>query len=529
MLALSGVLLILCAANTFGQSRCFSDDESRKVIESIKSPTLTSENKKLRRELVEMAEKHLKLSAKIALDVEKNKELISVSDQTAEKDMLRVCQMIKENGWLTKDALKEEGFNALTFIIANNRAFGLQREMLPALTEAAKKDYIGYPLLASLVDNIRTGYRLPQIFGTQAIITDNVIYILPLLNDEKVDEWRKEYKMAPLAVWIRQLEESNLLPVLKTQRPSVSKTSVGIRSENNADQAVLGISNDDSDTVKVETKLVNLNVRVLTKDSKVPTGLSLSKDDFTILEDGVEQPVSFFTTTDEPFDLVLVLDFSGSTTEKRGLIKKAAERFVEYARPRDRIAVVAFANEIKMVSDLTANKESLTKSIKDIKLDGGSPIWESLKFTYDNIIKKESVGRRSAVVFMTDGVDWAKSTTFADVMEVVRHGDTTIFSVYLNTTGNIGSADSWTGRYIRKSQLCLSMLADESGGQFYKAGDIKDLNGIYEQVINDLGKVFSVGYEPKNEVRDGGWRNLTVKIKTQPTLAAKTRRGYYAN
>ena len=73
------------------------------------------------------------------------------------------------------------------------------------------------------------------------------------------------------------------------------------------------------------------------------------------------------------------------------------------------------------------------------------------------------------------------------------------------------------------------MLGEESGGQFYKAGDIKDLNGIYEQVINDLGRVFSVGYEPKNEVRDGGWRNLAVKIKTQPDLVAKTRRGYYAN
>jgi VWFA-related protein len=73
------------------------------------------------------------------------------------------------------------------------------------------------------------------------------------------------------------------------------------------------------------------------------------------------------------------------------------------------------------------------------------------------------------------------------------------------------------------------MLADETGGQMYVAKDIKDLNGIYEQVINDLGTVYSVGYEPKDASRDGGWRNLTVKIETRPNLIAKTRRGYYAN
>ena len=73
------------------------------------------------------------------------------------------------------------------------------------------------------------------------------------------------------------------------------------------------------------------------------------------------------------------------------------------------------------------------------------------------------------------------------------------------------------------------MLAEESGGQFYKANDAGDLKGIYEQVVNELGQIYSLGYEPKNEVRDGGWRALTVKIKTQPNLVVRTRRGYYAN
>jgi VWFA-related protein len=110
-------------------------------------------------------------------------------------------------------------------------------------------------------------------------------------------------------------------------------------------------------------------------------------------------------------------------------------------------------------------------------------------------------------------------------MEMVREGETTIFSVYLD-------ARRYSGQYLervkRKSQQTLWMLAEESGGQFYKADDVKDLNGIYEQIINDVGKVYSLGYEPKNETRDGGWRNLTVKLKNKPDLITKTRKGYYA-
>jgi Ca-activated chloride channel homolog len=316
------------------------------------------------------------------------------------------------------------------------------------------------------------------------------------------------------------------MPVLKSHRQPVPPGLRRKKNEKDKDTEILGISDDENEAITVETRLVNLNVRVLTQDLKNPVGLKLTKDDFTVLEDGAEQEISFFSNTEQPFDLVLLLDFSGSTIEKRGLIKKAAQRFVELARPIDRVAVVAFATDIKTISELTTDKNALNQKIKDIELDGASPIWDSLRFVYDNILKEKIAGRRSAVVFMTDAEDNSLNTTFADAMEMVRRGDTTIFPVYL---GRQRSFNGWQERYLRKSQQSLSMLAEESGGQFYKANDAGDLKGIYEQVVNELGQVYSIGYEPKSEIRDGGWRALTVQIKTQPNLIARTRRGYYAN
>jgi VWFA-related protein len=519
------ILISVFTFLTFGQERCFTAEETKKVIESVKSKAIQQENKALRKELVKMREERQKFNAKIYENLEKNRALIREGNLMGEKHLLRLCQIIKENGWLTRDALKDDGFEALKFIITTNKAFNLQREFLPILAEAAKEGQIGNPLLASLVDNIRIGSGLPQIFGTQATIRNDVIYLYPLENEAKVDEWRKMYDLPSLAVQIRQLEANYLLPLLKMQRASGSPNLKQKGNGKDVETAVLGISDSENEVLKFDTKLVNLNVRILTKDLKIPKELNLTKEDFAVVEDETEQEISFFSTVETPFDLVLLLDFSGSTVEKRGLIKKAAQRFVEYACPNDRIAVVVFATEIKIVAELTADKNLLAQKIKEIEVNGGSPIWDSLKFVYQKVIPKDTAGRRSAVVFMTDAEDGSKDATFADVMEMVREGETTIFSVYLD-------ARRYSGQYLervkRKSQQTLWMLAEESGGQFYKADDVKDLNGIYEQIINDVGKVYSLGYEPKNESRDGGWRNLTVKLKNKPDLITKTRKGYYA-
>ena len=75
----------------------------------------------------------------------------------------------------------------------------------------------------------------------------------------------------------------------------------------------------------------------------------------------------------------------------------------------------------------------------------------------------------------------------------------------------------------------LALLADESGGLYYKAKKIKDLEGVYEQVINDLGKVYSLGYKPSNEKHDGSWRVVKVELAGHPELSPRTRPGYYAN
>jgi VWFA-related protein len=136
---------------------------------------------------------------------------------------------------------------------------------------------------------------------------------------------------------------------------------------------------------------------------------------------------------------------------------------------------------------------------------------------------------------MSDGVDGylaptgrvAGSTTpFAALLEQVRQTDALIVPIYLDTEKDSGNRD--LGPQYENARRALNLLAEESGGTYYRAGKISDLNGVYEQVINDLGKVYSLGYKPTNATRDGSWRGVEVSIVNRTDLVARTRPGYYA-
>src|SRR6185295_12312105 len=103
---------------------------------------------------------------------------------------------------------------------------------------------------------------------------------------------------------------------------------------------------------------------------------ALAQKDFAVMDNGAPQEISFFASGESPFDLVLLLDLSGSTTKKIELIRKSAKRFVDATRPEDRIAVVTFTAEIQTVAKLTSDRDALKKSTDGIeKPSGGTDFW----------------------------------------------------------------------------------------------------------------------------------------------------------
>jgi len=378
---------------------------------------------------------------------------------------------------------------------------------------------------------------MKQLFGTQAVTKAGFLVLYPIENEAKVNSRRAEYELPELDAYIRSLERTYGKLVIKARQPPGSQLSKQqTESLTKAIDATQLEPNDvdPGDVIKTETNLVNLNVSVFNKKSKTFVG-SLTKDDFRVLENNEPQTVTYFASTDVPFDLVLLIDLSSSTIAKRDLIKQSTLRFIEAARPADRLAIVTFSETANVISPLTLDRTQLAASVANIEGGGGTRVWDALKFTLDNVMGPKSLERRRAVVLMSDGDDEAlgrigplrgSKLTFADLIEQVRQTDTLIVPIYLDTEQNYGN--SLVKEEYENARRALNLLADESGGSYYRARKLSDLNGVYEQVINDLGKVYSLGYKPTNTTHDSTWRWVNVSIVNRTDLVARTRPGYYA-
>jgi VWFA-related protein len=297
-----------------------------------------------------------------------------------------------------------------------------------------------------------------------------------------------------------------------------------------------GTDAEDVETIRVDTELVDLNVSVFRRGGQGVVG-ELGKQDFLVMENGTPEEISFFASAATPFDMVLLLDLSLSSAKKLGLIRKSAIEFVKAARPTDRIGVVTFAQATTVVSPPTLDRAQLVDRIEKIERPhDGTNFWDALAFVLKQGFGPPDPSRRRAVVVMSDGVDNAlpgivgpgSSIEYEDLLETVKTSEAIVIPIYLDTEREMIKERKATPEAYALARQQLQELAGESGSLLYSAGKVEDLNGVYQQVIRDLGTVYSIGYQPKNRRRDGAWRTVSVRLVNRPDLAARTRRGYYA-
>jgi Ca-activated chloride channel family protein len=297
-----------------------------------------------------------------------------------------------------------------------------------------------------------------------------------------------------------------------------------------------GQSTEPVETIRVDADLVDLRVRVVSLNAKSPAAM-LQRNDFRVLENGEPQDISFFAAADTPFDLVLLLDLSGSSRDKLKLIRKSAKRFVEQTRSSDRVSVVAFSDRALLVCPMTDDRKRLKKAIDDMEEpNGGTRFWDSLHYVLAILNAAENSARRSAVVVMTDGVDNAlpevygdgSRTPFERLLQIVRVSNALVFPIYVDTEMQEYKRHRTPHSAFATAREQLGQLASASGTTLYTARRLQDLDDVYQQVIGDLGRIYSIGYRPTQTVRDGKWRVVSVQIPTHNDVAARTKEGYYA-
>jgi VWFA-related protein len=335
------------------------------------------------------------------------------------------------------------------------------------------------------------------------------------------------------------------------------------------------------DVVRVDTTLVSIPVSVMDRDGKyIP---DLTKEDFRVWEDGVEQKVAYFASTEKPFTVALLIDTSGSTRFKLGEIQDAAIAFVEQLRADDRVMVVSFSDKIRVLTQPTNDRYALRSAIRQTEPGSGTRLYDAV----DQVINQQfnRIEGRKAIVLFTDGVDTtSKHATYESTVRDAEELDALIYPVEYDTYSDMagmgggggsrrggggggypggngggsildilgailggggngggnypgggggrrgggswpggGGSGSSRGEYERADQY-LHDLARVTGARLYNA-EQQNLNAAFRSVAEELRRQYSLGYYPKNSPHPGERRNIKVRVE-KPDLVVRTRDSY---
>jgi len=284
-----------------------------------------------------------------------------------------------------------------------------------------------------------------------------------------------------------------------------------------------------------EPQTMRLNASVTDRNGRAIGGMK--ETDFTVYENGEERRVTKVVSTTEPFNLVLLLDVSGSVEERIDFIRKAARDFLKTASPQDRIAIISFRDDIQVISDFSADRKMLSQKLEDIDAGGATALWDSLGYVLADTLKQLR-GERTAVVILSDGDDNKSFVPFTAILEATIESGALVYPLYV-PSGLIPESSvprsETTIDPLRSRYLTLTTRAEEegrklaagSGGVYYPIRRLDELQRAYDDVVVQLRTAYTITYasnsSPSNNPRVRVRANREgVSVRLSPVVSVAT-------
>jgi len=278
----------------------------------------------------------------------------------------------------------------------------------------------------------------------------------------------------------------------------------------------------DEETIKVETNLVSIPVAVLNRDGSFIT--DIKQANFKIFENGVEQEVAYFGSTEKAFTVVLMLDVSRSTAYKIEEIQAAASSFVNQLKPQDRVIVIEFDTKVKVLTEPTNDRDKINQAIKRTGFGDGTALYEAVDLSLHKYLDK--IEGRKAIVLFTDGVDtYSEKASYEGTVRDAEESQAVVFPIYYNTMP-AGNADGTVNVEYARGRAYLNALADTTGGRVvYPASKSDGLANAFQSIAEELRHQYSIGYYPTETGTPGERNQIKVRVN-RPKLVVRARDSY---
>jgi VWFA-related protein len=359
-------------------------------------------------------------------------------------------------------------------------------------------------------------------------------------------------------------------PTLEVPAPTTARTNEPQTNGQVAEEV------GEDEVVRVNASLVTVPISVLDRDGRFIGGLR--QEDFRVLEDGVEQRIAYFAPVEQPFTVALVIDTSGSTRFRLEDIQDAAIAFLDQLRPADRVIVVSFDEQVRVLSEATSDRNQLRNAIRRTHTGGGTRLYDAVDLVINDQLSR--VQGRKAVVLFTDGVDSTSNrASFESTLDEAVELDAMIYPIQYDTyvdngNGGGGGGGGWPGpnRYPRRrgggrrnpgwgdilggiilgggnvrigngggggggggagttradyerGGEYLRRLAEATGGRSYNAQDISYIEQAFTNIAEELRRQYSLGYYPSRQSQAEERRQIRVRVR-RPNLVVRARDSY---
>jgi len=348
-------------------------------------------------------------------------------------------------------------------------------------------------------------------------------------------------------------------------------------------------SQESATTIAVDVKVVTLPVTVRDKHEKIVR--DLTKDDFTLQEDGRAQTIKYFSQdTNLPLTLGLLVDTSRSQTNVLEAERNASRSFLDQmvVQPKDKAFLIHFDHEVELLQDLTSSREKLEAALELLKTPsdrdksndpndpsnspsgsdshhgGGTQLYDAVFLASNEIMKKQQ--GRKALIILSDGVDRGSKTYLEGAIESAQRADTVIYAIYFADShrddnqgqrrgggwpGGGGGGGGWPGggggwpggggggggrrgggqrpsESHADGKKILQRISKETGGRFFEVTKKETVGDIYSSIVEELRTQYIMGYTPDKDSTASGYHHVQLTVKKKD-LTVQTRDGYYAD
>ena len=315
------------------------------------------------------------------------------------------------------------------------------------------------------------------------------------------------------------------------------------------------IAQDNLFNLRVDTRLVTMDVGVSDANNR-PLN-NLTKDDFSVYEDGELREIQYFSNVDNPYNVLALFDCTGSTRDSWPFLLQSLNRFLSTVRPQDRVAVAAFGNPTQTILDWTPRSTGTL----NVQMQMPSPLCDQTNFygavTWAVKKAREMNGRKGVVVF-TDGVhsgipakrvrmdglnlsrfvDPAQDAAFMSVLRTVERSDTVFYFIAVNTDiapGSSDASDLFPGTQytplalynLQQVRSRMEQIVKVSGGRIVFSQRTSDTGMLFDQIVQELGSSYSLGFTPSTAT-DGSYRRIVVRVRGEGMKVRQSKDGYFA-